>query len=50
MAPSAIHSQISRAPSPEWPWLPIWVTTLCLRAASVSIRASQTEWVMGFCT
>ena len=23
------------APSPEWPWLPICVTTLCLRAASV---------------
>ena len=27
MAPSQIHSLISRAPSLEWPWLPIWVTT-----------------------
>ena len=36
IAPSRIHSRISRLPSPEWPWLPICVTTLYFRAASVS--------------
>ena len=40
MAPAQIHSHIRRTPSPEWPWLPICVATLYLRAASVSRRAS----------
>ena len=50
MAPSHTHSQIRRMPSPEWPWLPIWLMTPCLRAVSVSRRASDTEWVRGFWT
>ena len=28
--------------------MPIWVTTLCLRAASVTARASKTVCVSGF--
>ena len=43
MAPSQIHSHSRRTPSLEWPWLPICVATLCLRAASASRRASSTR-------
>ena len=49
-APASSHSCISRRPSSEWPWLPICVTTLYLRAASVNARASLTVRVSGFCT
>ena len=48
--PAATHSETSRRPSPEWPWLPICVTTLCFRAVSVISRASHTAWAIGFCT
>ena len=40
--PAATHSLISRAPSSEWPWLPIWVTTPVRAAISFSARASCT--------
>ena len=40
MAPSHTHSHRRRMPSPECPWLPIWVTTPYLRAVSVRSRAS----------
>ena len=50
IAPSSIHSWIRRTPSPERPWLPICVTTLYFRAASVSALASDTVRVSGFCT
>ena len=46
----ATHSLMSRRPSPEWPWLPICVTTFCLRAVSVISRASHTACAIGFCT
>ncbi|HZW32647.1 MAG TPA: hypothetical protein VFF52_18185 [Isosphaeraceae bacterium] len=41
---------ISAAPSLEWPWLPIWVTTLVRRAVSRNTRASWTDQVSGFST
>jgi hypothetical protein len=44
------HSCIRRSPSSECPWLPICVTTLYFRAASVSARASLIVRVSGFCT
>ena len=48
MAPSSSHSFRIRIDSYEWPWLPICVTTLCRRAASVIVRASRIVWVSGF--
>ena len=48
MRPARTHSTTSRMPSPEWPWMPIWVVSFDARAASVSWRASQTLWVRGF--
>ncbi len=50
MAPASNHSCIRRSPSSEWPWLPICVTTLYFRAASVRARASPIVRVIGFCT
>src|SRR5436190_11444911 len=48
IAPSQIVSHNRRVPSDAWPWLPICVITLYLRAASAICRASQTECVSGF--
>ena len=48
IAPSQIHSLISRLPSKAMPWLPIWVATLASRAALARARASYTVRVSGF--
>ena len=42
ISPFQIHSQILRTPSPEAPWLPIWVATLYFAASLVSRRDSYT--------
>ena len=47
-APDCMYSQINRARSPAWPWLPICVATPVSLATSPIIRASSTEWVSGF--
>jgi hypothetical protein len=48
MAPSRIHSTVSRYPSPERPWLPSWVATPVSAATRATMRASHTSWVRGF--
>ena len=48
MAPDQTISAATRLHSCEKPWLPIWVATLYLAAASSSRRASQGVRVSGF--
>ena len=48
IAPSAIHSAVRRCPSPERPWLPIWVATPVSAATRAMARASHTLCASGF--
>ena len=48
IAPSQIHSAISRCPSLERPWLPICVATPVSAATRATCRASHTLLVRGF--
>src|ERR1039458_4245411 len=50
ISPDQTISATWRVPSLEYPWLPIWVATLYLLAASINLRASQIVRVSGFCT
>ena len=44
MTPAWTHSLTSRASSPEWPWLPIWVTTP-VRSGDLGQRAGLLDGV-----
>ncbi len=47
-SPLRTHEVKVRWLANEWPWLPIWVTTSYVRAASTSWRTSHTVRASGF--